>query len=506
MIRQTLLLGACLTVGAGCGSDYDPPEFETTGVVPARLGDVYDLEVSLPHLPIAGASFAGVELEMTIELEDSGYGTIPARVTYGPARVDMRNAVVEDLTNGTIDVTVTPTSWTTGRIGPLRIDTTVFEIILDGEPADGGWSVSGRSWESLTALTSTFGGWRRHRFLVAGTDFFSGVGRVAEVALIKESEIRVRHGLELVSSDPVLRVTGGAVFAVNRLTFDNLQRLDPLESFSTSWQAGTGMGANPHDVLVISDDKGYVTRYEPPYDEVAIFDPGNGDLVGSISLGVAAENPDGTPRADHLVFADGSIFVGLQDIDRSFSRFEEGKLAVIDATLDELVDVIPLGGKNPGVIDVVKGADGRTRLYVALAGIFPGLQAQELSGGVVVVDAAGGFVERVALDDDVAAGNIAAMALASESLGYVVATDATFVNRILAFDPGQGTVLRTLSTVNDFIPELEVDSGGLLAIPDRSFLDPKLCLYRVPAIAGEAETFLGCGGLDLPPFSIESLD
>ena len=48
----------------------------------------------------------------------------------------------------------------------------------------------------------------------------------------------------------------------------------------------------------------------------------------------------------------------------------DGKLAVIDPLLDEVVGVVPLGGKNPGEIEVLTGGDGRERLYVALSGIF----------------------------------------------------------------------------------------------------------------------------------------
>ena len=493
---------------AGCGRSFVPPQLDTTGVPASPLGQVIDVEAHLVHLKLPEAKYTGVDLELRFEMEEVGYGELEARVTYGPARYDWTRTEidVEDLGGGSATIFVTGERWTTGRLGPLRIGTTVFEMLLDGTPERGGRYVSGAAWETLTALESTFEGWRRHRFLVAGTDFFSSVGRISEVALVKEREIVVRNGLEQVSSDPFLRVTGGAVFAVNRFTHDNLQRLDPDHDFTTSWQTGVGAGSNPHDVAVLSPEKGYVTRYEPPFDDVAVFDPGGGGVERSIPLESLAGNPDGTPRADRLRLVDDTLFVGLQDVDRTFTLFGEAKLAVIDTALDEPVGVIPLGGKNPSSIEALRGADERTRLYVALAGIFPGLQQQELSGGVVVVDASQRAVEGVALDDDDVGGNIGALAMASEHLGYVVVSDEDFFNRVVAFDPVTATVRRTLLGTADFVPELEVDGDRVLAVPDRSFFDPRLCLHRVPADPELPEEPIGCGSLDAAPFSVEALD
>ena len=124
----------------------------------------------------------------------------------------------------------------------------------------------------------------------------------------------------------------------------------------------------------------------------------------------------------------------------------------------------------------------------------------------MVVDVANRAVERMALDDDDAGGNIGALAMASEALGYVVVSDTSFLNRVLAFDPVEGEILRTLLETGDLVPELEVDGNRVLALPDRAFTGPKLCLYRVPADPADDETFLGCGGLELPPASVEALD
>jgi hypothetical protein len=491
-------------VACGCGSDFRPTRLETTGAPAAPLDQVLDVEVSLTHLQVPGALARGADLELRIDVDGHGPGEHPARVAFGPARVDRGHAIVEDLSTEPPRVVVSGDRWTTSRIGPLRIEGAIFELVLDGALTDDGWSVAGRSWESQSGLEDTFRGWRRHRFLVSGSSFLSSLGRIYVVSLVKERELVVEEAAQ-VASDAIVRVTGGTAFAVNRLGFDNLQRLDPSAGFETAWQAPTGALSNPHDVLV-SGDRGFVTRYEPPYDDVLILELTRGTAVGTIPLGHLATNRHGTPRPDRMREAEDVVFVGLQDIDRTFSRYGEGRLAVFDPDTGEVVDDIPLGGKNPGAIDVLVEPDGATRLYVALSGIFPGTVAQELSGGVVVVSAFTRLVERMALDDDDAGGNIGALAMVAADLGYVVVSDATFRNRVLAFDPRTATVRRTLLDTASFIPDLEVDSRRVLAIPDRATFAERLCLHRVPVDPGLAETSIGCAPLELPPVSVEPLD
>jgi len=506
MNAARLMAAAALTlVALACGKDYRPPELETTGVPAAPLGQVLDLEVSLPSLQVPGSITRGADLELTLDIDGTGPGRHQARVSPGIARYDMTSAAVELLSGGDAEVRVSADSWITDTLGPFRIGEAVFEVLLEGRTADGGWTVSGSSWESQSGLRGSFRGWRRQRFLVAATDFFAG-GSLFEVSLVKRGEIRVSDRLEVTGTDPLLRRSGRSVFVVNRLGDDNVQRLDPEREFRTSWQAGMGVGSNPHDVALVSADRAYVTRFEPPFDDVAVISPRGGTILSTIPLEELAENRDGTPRPDRIVELGGELFVGLQDIDRTFTRYADGKLAVIDAAGGRLSGSIPLGGKNPGTIEIVRGADGRDRLYVALAGIFPGLLPQELSGGVAVVDPVDRAVERLALDDDDAGGNVGALAMVSESFGYVVVSDDAYVNRVTAFDASTGVTLRTVFETRDLISEIEVGGGGVLAVPDRSFASPRLCLYGVPDDPAGSEIPLGCADLPLPPFSLEALD
>ena len=49
-----VLLGLAVLLGSGCGGDYEPPFRQVTGTA-APLGQVFDLETSLPFLWIDGA-------------------------------------------------------------------------------------------------------------------------------------------------------------------------------------------------------------------------------------------------------------------------------------------------------------------------------------------------------------------------------------------------------------------------------------------------------------------
>ncbi len=84
--------------------------------------------------------------------------------------------------------------------------------------------------------------------------------------------------------------------------------------------------------------------------------------------------------------------------------------------------------------------------------------------------------------------------------------DASFHYRVLAFDPRDGTLLRTLWESDDLIPELVVDGNRILAVPDRGFGAPGVCLFRAPLDPLQSEEFLGCVGLELPPASLDAID
>ncbi|MDQ7006522.1 MAG: hypothetical protein Q9Q40_04760 [Acidobacteriota bacterium] len=498
-----LLVWGLASLLAGCGGEVRPSAGEPSGPAAEELGEIFDLDVELPHLVFPDRAERGARLTLVLEISGRGEGRRPARVVLQSARVGGAPVPVVDLGSGEVQVDVAGDDWQTSRIGPLQLEGSAFEVVLRGRLEDAGHALAGVSWESQSGLEGTFVGWRRQRFLVAATDFLSS-GRLRVLSVARGRELIDEGAGASVSSDPVLS-RAGAVIVINRLGFDNLQRLDPGRDFATAWQRRVGEGSNPHDALVV-DGRGFVTRYEPPFSDLARFDPGRGEVDASVGLEELAENDDGYPRPDRLAFAAGKIFVGLQDIDRTFTRYADGKLAVVDPVTLDLEGAILLPGRNPGRILVAREA-GREKLFVALAGIFPGLLPQELSGGVAVVDVANRVFERWALDDDAAGGNVADLALASPRLGYVLVSDADYVHRVLAFDPAVGEVRRTVLESPDFVPAIALSGGGVLAVPDRDYRAPGVCFYRVPRTdVTRTETALGCLPVGLPPAALSALD
>jgi hypothetical protein len=504
MTRLALLLAAA-AASAACGGSYVPPSAPATGQPAAPLGRAFDLTVRLPFLELPEVPARGATLAVELEVDGVGDGRHGVIVRYGKAQAGGQQLDVLDLSGGDAELVENDGAWLIARLGPVQVAGTAFEYRLEGTTGPGGWAVAGSSRESQTGGEGTFTGSRRHRFAVACTDYASG-GQVVLLEWREGGGLVVREQVTEASSDPRLRLTGDALFVINGFSYDNLQRLDPAEEFATAWQAGTGAGSNPRDVALIDPAKAYVSRYEPPFDDLLVIDPRGGARRGSIPLGPLATNPDGTPRPDEIAPVGDAVFVALQDIDRTFTRYGEAKLAVIDPRTDRVVGSVPLPGKNPVALRPLAGRDGRERIFVALAGIYPGLLPQELSGGVAVVDAGNRAFERWALDDDDAGGNVGGLELAGERLGYALVTDAAYVSRIVAFDPERAELRREVTRTPEYVGGLELDGGGVLAVAEASFFAPRVCLWRIPADPEGVETPLGCAAMPLPPVALEPLD
>jgi hypothetical protein len=119
---------------------------------------------------------------------------------------------------------------------------------------------------------------------------------------------------------------------------------------------GTGFGANPHDYLDLGDNRAYVTRFEPNLAAGAQdFDQGNDILVvapedpaitGRIDLMPAIEEAEEGifPRVDRAVKIGDRVFVTLAALSLDFLPDEQGRLAILDASSHELIDVVVFEG------------------------------------------------------------------------------------------------------------------------------------------------------------------
>jgi len=154
-----------------------------------------------------------------------------------------------------------------------------------------------------------------------------------------------------------------------------------------------GFKSNPHDVLVLSAHKAYVTRYETNLapdpgqngldggDDILIIDPAQPAVTGRIPLASYA-TPGATgatqARPGRLLHAGDRVFVSLDSQDATFSDQGPGRLLAIDPATDQvtgMLDLSPL--KNCGALDYDAASK---RLIVSCGGSFSAASQIEESG------------------------------------------------------------------------------------------------------------------------------
>lgn len=479
-----------------------------------RIDPIYDFLATYPDVEIiiGGLSYRGLEIELEIEFDDATVRdadplftaearVVEVRVGGAPQAFELAGPLL-------IEGTLAGHVLATGLFGPIRVGAAGLLLDLTGTLHDGSRRITGEAALFGDSSGGSFIAVKQRRYLVAGTDL-QVIGKVAVVTVRYDRTFAVDADLEVISADPIARVEDGRPFVVNRYQFDNLQGLDPFASFLTAFQHSTGNGSNPHDLVVVpavpgadpasdgSAGTAFVTRYEPPYDDVAVVDLESGAVLAGIDLKPYARNRHGTPRPDQALLRDGLIYVTLQDVDLTFTEFMNGRVAVIDPEMRRVVDVIDLSGQNP--LEALAVSEETGLIYVGLAGIFPGLLPQALTGGIEVIDPA---TRRASLlvDDDVLGGNVSAVAIHSATRGYCVVSDSAFRSRVVAFSPMTGEVQGTIFESSNLIAAIEADGDGYLIVADTGFFEPRILVFD--AVTGQAVAVLPAR---LPPFSIAIL-
>ena len=360
--------------------------------------------------------------------------------------------------------------------------------------------------------------------VVAGTDFQRGAGIANFVVLNPQNLGFITYrNLELLSADPVVRAFPGIdpdhVWVVNRLGFDNIQVLDPYHNFTTSAQFSMGNGSNPQDILVISPDKAYVTRYESPYSDVLIVNPNNGKALGKIPLSPFASNPDHLPRPAAMLQVGNRAFIALQNLDATFNwgenQLESGRIVVVDVDTDQVVDAdtatpgmdpIILQTRNPQAMAYSQLQD---LIYVASAGLF--VQYHPEWGGLEAVDpntlASAGVICHGT--DPGINGNVVdlALALPPDPTAFLLVSSLSpnnqFESKVIQVSLTSGLLISNIYTAaaNALISDIALDSQGFLLIADRWPRRPALVIYN--STTGE---FMDPVSLEPPPFSLAPWD
>lgn len=332
---------------------------------------------------------------------------------------------------------------------------------------------------------------------VTTTDFISGSASTVDLLSPYGTSLNVAS----VHSDAVARVYDDLVYVVNRDGADNIQILDPGSGFSTVHQFSMGVASGPHDIVVVSPTKAYVTRYNET--ALWIVDPSAGTMTGSIDLSAWAD-ADGIPEMDGMARVGHHVFVTIQRLDRNnfFTPVGTSYVAVIDVAADTLVDVdlvtpgiqsIVLTGTNP-FSSLEYPYEGR--MYVSSVNFF-GLQ----DGGCEFIDpvalqSTGYFVTETTMG-----GDILDVEIVSHNKGYVIVSDASFNTILKAFDPQTGLSLGTVFNPGGYVLNDIEESpiGGELFLTDRTPTAPGIRIFDV---ASDTQITGSPISTDLPPFDI----
>jgi len=313
---------------------------------------------------------------------------------------------------------------------------------------------------------------------VTTSDYITGNSSVVwhDGSYTHDNNVRSLH------SDAVARYYDGLIYVVNRMGADNIQILDPENGFSTIRQFSVGAGSDPHDIVVLSSTKAYVTRYNT--NTIWIVDPSQGIQTGSIDLSSLAD-ADGKAEIDMMCRVGSRVFVTVQRLDRGTPGWPpvgQSYVTVIDAQTNALIDADPatpgvqsilLTGTNPYSDIQLNPWTGK--LYVACAGYW-GLK----DGGVEAIDPVSLESNGFLFLETAAGGDITDVEIDRGTNGYAIMNDASFHTVLISFNAASGAKTGTLYAPGDYVLlDIEVSPWSELFVSDRTATLPGIRIFDV---------------------------
>lgn len=200
---------------------------------------------------------------------------------------------------------------------------------------------------------------------VATSDFQTGALHTIEL-----STMQVRRDIDVLDPQPVVRAFGSQVYVLDQ-THGTARIYDAKRDFAAPAEISfaklpelPGTQANPYDIYVdAARNRAYVTLYGSfgstavtGKTALGVIDLAQPAGIGSfIELPVANGDTDNNPDASRLIACGGSLYVLLQDLDRTtYKPVGPGRLAVVSLA-DHSVRTIQLAGENPTALSIVPG-------------------------------------------------------------------------------------------------------------------------------------------------------
>lgn len=135
--------------------------------------------------------------------------------------------------------------------------------------------------------------------------------------------------------------------------------LDPNSCMATKQMSvSTGFNANPHDLVGLSPEKAYVTRYKTnpmpsgmpnandQGQDLLIINPGAQSVLGRIDLKPYATAANVEARPDRAILANGKVYVALNQISTDLKTIGPGRVVIVDPKTDAVTGTIDTPGVN----------------------------------------------------------------------------------------------------------------------------------------------------------------
>jgi hypothetical protein len=334
-----------------------------------------------------------------------------------------------------------------------------------------------QSRESVTSSAAT-SLTRPNTAFVLTTDFRTGSYSVVDLATRSVTKDIRRGG---VHSDALARAFSGRVYVVNRLNADNIQIIDPQQSYTTpaNAQVSVGNGTNPQDIAFVSATKAYVSRLGRTAASLLILNPTTLATLGERELRslIKPNDLDGTPEPSFMLVNNGLLYVTLQHLDELATLFPPlapGEIVVIDPVTDSIVKVIQLPFMNP--FSQLRFSPTLKRILVSCVGFF-GVQ----DGGIVAIDPTTNAVDpNMSITEAALGGDITDFEVVSSTKAFAIVTDANFSSFLVTFNPSTGQRLTTvLGPLDVSLSQMAINSRNELyvAVTDTTTTTPGVRVF-----------------------------
>jgi hypothetical protein len=306
---------------------------------------------------------------------------------------------------------------------------------------------------------------------------FDSTGIIATIAL--PSLAVTRNAVAGVAqADPIIRRFGNEVVVVNRLGGDNVNVLDGATLQLVGEQMATGAGSNPQDVAMVGRK-----LYLPALGTAGVVVLDRDQPSSARVIDLSALDADGSPECNSAYAVDGKVYVTCGILD-GFTARGNGRLAVIDAATDTLVDDFDLGVQNPnGQVqrtpeDSIFGGDLLIPAVPSYSSFDSGclvrirVGADAAANGCVVTNQAlGGYPKRVAVSADGAT-------LWINVAGYATPPFGDPFGRIVAVDLVTGQLAAPITPAARIIGDLAACPGGWVVAADVTIGASGLRVYQ----------------------------